>query len=413
MRHKFVAYWIPVFVAFGLAGRATAQEPAEPAPEQPPVAQPAAQPAEQPPAQPAAQPAEQPPAQPAAEKPAAQAFEKAFGEWKNLLVELRDIKVKYADVAEESELAGLRQQFNDKIAQGREMVPGLRKAAIDAYVESPNVDRQLTRFLVKLAADDLRADDYEAAGELTGILMDNECDEKAVVNMAGVAAFALNDFDKADKYLTEAEQLGVLSEAGQSFRSFVAEYKEHWAQEQPIREKEALAEGEEALPRVKIETEVGDVVIELFENQAPQTVGNFIALVEQGWYNDLAFHRVIPGFMAQGGCPKGDGTGGPGYAIYCECDREDYRKHFRGTLSMAKEPAKNTGGSQFFLTFVPTPHLNGRHTAFGRVIEGMDVLKKIKRRDPSAGPTMPEPTKIIKAEVLRKRSHEYLPTKVQ
>jgi cyclophilin family peptidyl-prolyl cis-trans isomerase len=116
--------------------------------------------------------------------------------------------------------------------------------------------------------------------------------------------------------------------------------------------------------------------------------------------------------MAQGGCPIGDGTGGPGYNIFCECYREDYRRHFRGTLSMA-HAGRDTGGSQFFLTFVQTPHLNGRHTAFGRVIEGMEVLAKIQRIDPEEQGSKPEPDKIVKAEVLRKRNHEYKPNKAQ
>jgi cyclophilin family peptidyl-prolyl cis-trans isomerase len=149
-------------------------------------------------------------------------------------------------------------------------------------------------------------------------------------------------------------------------------------------------------------------VIELFENEAPNTTANFISLVEKGFYNGLKFHRVIPGFMAQGGCPRGDGTSGPGYTIDCETTAENHRKHFRGTLSMA-HAGPNTGGSQFFLTFVPTPHLDGKHTVFGRVIEGMDVLAKIQRTEEVTrrGP----PDKIIKAEVIRKRDHDYVPKK--
>jgi cyclophilin family peptidyl-prolyl cis-trans isomerase len=135
--------------------------------------------------------------------------------------------------------------------------------------------------------------------------------------------------------------------------------------------------------------------------------------VEKGFYDGLTFHRVLPGFMAQGGCPQGNGQGGPGYNIYCECDRDDARMHFRGTLSMA-HAGRNTGGSQFFLTFLPTPWLNKKHTVFGRVIEGFDVLERLQRRDPDASGPIPEPDKIIKAEVLRKRpDHQYVPTKVE
>ena len=115
--------------------------------------------------------------------------------------------------------------------------------------------------------------------------------------------------------------------------------------------------------------------------------------------------------MAQGGCPDGTGSGGPGYNIPCECYREVHRNHFRGTLSMA-HAGRDTGGSQFFLTFKRTPHLDGKHTVFGRVVEGLDVLVKLQRRDPSQRGALPEPDKIVKAEVLRKRDHAYKPTKV-
>jgi len=147
-------------------------------------------------------------------------------------------------------------------------------------------------------------------------------------------------------------------------------------------------------------------------------VANFIDLVEKGFYNGLTFHRVVARFMAQAGCPKGDGTGGPGYRIRCECYRPEHRLHFRGSLSMAHS-GPHTGGSQFYLTFVPTRHLDGKHTVFGRVIRGMDVLAKLQRRvprdplevkiNPHRNIRIPPADKIIEAKVLRKRNHPYVP----
>ena len=161
---------------------------------------------------------------------------------------------------------------------------------------------------------------------------------------------------------------------------------------------------------MKLQTTQGDIVIELFENEAPDTVGNFINLVEKGHYDGTKFHRVLRGFMAQGGDPKGDGTGGPGYQIFCEIGK-NYRKHFAGSLSMA-HAGKDTGGSQFFLTFRATPHLNEKHTCFGRVISGMEVLEKLHRGDPM-NPPKDDFDKIIKATVERKRDHAYVPKKVE
>jgi len=110
--------------------------------------------------------------------------------------------------------------------------------------------------------------------------------------------------------------------------------------------------------------------------------------------------------MAQGGDPKGTGLGGPGYNIRSEFSKKNARKHFGGVISMANA-GPNTGGSQFFLTFLPAPMLNGKHTVFGRIVSGFDVLPLLQRRDPDGSPPLPEPDKIEKAEVLRKRDHEY------
>ncbi len=125
-----------------------------------------------------------------------------------------------------------------------------------------------------------------------------------------------------------------------------------------------------------IETDDGKIVLELFEKDAPGTVANFVSLIKKGFYDGLTFHRVIPGFVAQGGCPYGTGMGGPGYTIKCETEGNP-NKHVRGAVSMAHR-GKDTGGSQFFICFEPQPHLDGVHTVFGQVVEGMDVVDKIK-----------------------------------
>lgn len=123
----------------------------------------------------------------------------------------------------------------------------------------------------------------------------------------------------------------------------------------------------------------GSILIELFESETPKTVANFEALITKGFYNGLSFHRVIKGFMAQGGCPSGTGTGGPGYSIPCETKGNPHA-HERGSLSMAHR-GPNTGGSQFFIVYEPQPHLNGIHTVFGKVIEGMEIVDQISQGD--------------------------------
>lgn len=133
------------------------------------------------------------------------------------------------------------------------------------------------------------------------------------------------------------------------------------------------------MKKVIMETEKGTLTIEMFDKEAPGTVGNFTKLIEKGFYDGLTFHRVIPGFVAQGGDPAGNGTGGPGYTIPCET-KGNPKKHLRGSLSMAHR-GPNTGGSQFFIVLEPQPHLDGVHTVFGQVIEGLDIIDDIRPND--------------------------------
>lgn len=130
-----------------------------------------------------------------------------------------------------------------------------------------------------------------------------------------------------------------------------------------------------------IQTAKGDMKVEFFEKDAPNTVKNFLDLSEKGFYDGLTFHRVIPDFVIQGGCPDGTGAGGPGYSIDCELDGEN-QYHDRGVLSMA-HAGRNTGGSQFFICHSRqnTAHLDRNHTVFGKVVEGLDVIDQISQGD--------------------------------
>lgn len=161
----------------------------------------------------------------------------------------------------------------------------------------------------------------------------------------------------------------------------------------PAAEEELPTTGEGGAPATAIDTSKtyyatftmengGEFVIEFFDDQAPVTVNNFVTLARAGYYDGTTFHRVIDGFMAQGGDPTGTGTGGPGYSFEDEIDPNLVFDR-AGLLAMANA-GPNTNGSQFFITYGPTPHLNGLHTIFGEVIEGMDVVNGITRREPGA-----------------------------
>lgn len=179
----------------------------------------------------------------------------------------------------------------------------------------------------------------------------------------------------------------------------------HWEEELALRETDEASD----LPRAEIITSRGRIVVELFEDQAPNTVANFITLAEDGFYDNTQFHRVERNFIVQGGDPntrpdaEGEpGQGGPGYRIPDEHTEGTYRRHFGGVLAMANTGQPDTGGSQFYFTHEPTPHLDGLHTVFGRVLQGLDVVRALEVNDA-----------IETVNVLRKRDHDYEVTKLE
>lgn len=159
-------------------------------------------------------------------------------------------------------------------------------------------------------------------------------------------------------------------------------------------------------PIVTFEMENGDIMkAELYPELAPNTVNNFISLVQKGFYNGLIFHRVINGFMIQGGCPDGNGTGGPGYAIKGEFSQNGFNnpfQHTEGVLSMARSMAPNSAGSQFFIMHKDSPHLDGAYASFGKVIEGMDVVNGIAdvRTDYNDRPMKEQKLKSVTVETF-------------
>lgn len=254
----------------------------------------------------------------------------------------------------------------------------------------PN-DQTLT---LKVARCQYSLNHFERAAEHLGkYLAKNEKDLGARLLRARCECFS-QKFEEAvahyDEILKGEIDAEVRSQAAQ-LQELARNSLPHWKKELEIRAREAKAND---LPRVRFTTNRGDIEIELLENDAPNTVANFIELVLKKFYDGLKFHRVIPEFMAQGGDPQGNGSGGPGYRFKDELP-ETYRRHFRGSLSMANSGA-DTNGSQFFLTHIPTEWLNGKHTVFGRVVSGQEVADALLIGD-----------EIMKAEVIRKRDHEY------
>jgi cyclophilin family peptidyl-prolyl cis-trans isomerase len=335
-------------------------------------------------------------------------------EWKALVAEkaalvekLTGMQEKFANATAEEqqklaqEAQGLQQNFQQKVA------PRMVELAPQVYAANPQ-DIDAAEIMLQVHYSKMQ---FEQAAEVADSILAQQPEHQLALNVGGVANFANHDFKKALGQLEAAQKADqLIPQLGGQYLDSARNYVGYWEKEEQIRQQEAAATGDQQLPRVKMTTSKGEIVLELFENEAPNTVANFISLAEKGFYDGLTFHRVIPTFMAQGGCPNTregatgqPGTGGPGYNIKCEAYEPNARRHFAGTLSMA-HAGKDTGGSQFFITHLPTPHLDQEvrpesvHTVFGRVIEGLDVVRELEVDDP-----------IEKVEVVRKRNHDYKP----
>ena len=305
-------------------------------------------------------------------------FESLLAEWKDLDKQMVDAQAEY-DAAEDVEQQDdISKDFQILVDQANELVVELKTAALAEFETEPN-NREVVRTLMGIVMNDAKDGQDEDALELGQTLIEGGVNPR-------------------------------FFEAAAASETATIPVKELF-EELLIRQAEAKADD---LPRAKLITSKGEIIIELFENESPATVGNFISLVKDGFYKDIKFHRVISGFMAQTGCPEGTGEGDPGYKIYDECSSPEARRHFTGSLSMAKETLPNTGGSQFFVTFSRTSHLNGKHTVFGRVVSGMDVLRTLTvnytdKNQPIAGQ---ESDMLESVEIIRDRGHEYMPNKV-
>jgi cyclophilin family peptidyl-prolyl cis-trans isomerase len=276
---------------------------------------------------------------------------------------------------------------------------------------------QSGEYLHKSAKFYEKAYDFAAAAARWKAAADKAQTFQVMKDLGNVCMNAL-DFPGARSAYQRASELASAQKDKQDIDRLVelaTKYVGYWEIEQELRRQ---ADEKKDLPLIEIVTDRGTMVCELFEDQAPNTVANIVELAEKkdangrGYFDGLAFHRCIAGFMIQGGDPTGNGQGGPGYNVKDEFSRPDARMHFPGTLSMANTGRPDTGGSQFFVTNATTYHLNGRHTVFGRVVSGLEVaqVQPIDAADPQ---NKAAPFKIVSVKVLRKRDHPYVAEKIQ
>ncbi|MEZ5942973.1 MAG: peptidylprolyl isomerase [Planctomycetaceae bacterium] len=335
-------------------------------------------------------------------------FKKLCADRDAALAKIDELRTAFQTATPDKRVA-IEEEFGTVVTDLRERIfVGLEKLLpeqLEKNFEDQQV-RETAAMIMQIAFQENRYQDVLKVTEKVSSLDPQDAD---ALNLNGVARFAEHDFAGALAQFEKAAKANLLiPELGGRYQKDAKDYVEYWKTESATRERtDAIADPNLQLPQVLLKTTQGDILIELFEDEAPNTVANFISLVESKYYDGLRFHRVIPGFMAQGGCPNtrddaqgAPGTGGPGYNIKCETGVPNARVHFSGSLSMA-HAGKDTGGSQFFLTHLPTSHLNGVHTVFGRVVKGLDVARSLSMGD-----------QITSATVVRKRNHAYQPEKI-
>lgn len=363
----------------------------------------------------------------------------ASQEMRTYLKKMRVLAVKYHLTDTSRDAKDLGADWRKMLAGGHRVHDSMIKAALGDFQEKPDLNGEAGVFLTQLTGRNADADRFDNMFEIVQLLKDRGADGRTFDLCYGLTAAANNQYAAAKPHLeiaaknleSGAEELAKAQKVSDEERKLVAKklvqtyemvkdfsrtefYEKLWQEELKAREADAAGE---PLPRVLIETTKGEVVVELFENNAPNTVANFIELCEKGFYDGLPFHRVLTHFMAQGGDPARDGTGGPGYCIPTELNGKTDRNFFRGTLAMAMSNLPNSAGSQFFICYLPRSNLNGKYVAFGRVVEGMNILSDLARIDPDdkeaeKNTRQDWPDDIISTKVLRKRAHEYKVTKL-
>lgn len=343
-------------------------------------------------------------------------FKAATEAFREHIKETREIMVRFnttlVNVPQDRQL---REQWFEMMKQGVPLFQQMMAAAVTEYQMSPDPTSPLAAMLWETFKRRSEVDSYEGMLPVGQALLASGYDEPELQSMLVRTAYALNELDVVRQQATQLASKDAANPQAARLLEDLDEFEQLWTEELAAREQDAQGP---PLPRVRIQTTKGNIEVELFENQAPETVANFISLAESGFYEGLIFHRVMEHFMAQTGCPIGDGSGDPGYKIYGETDKPNARNFYRGTLGMALSRDPDSGGSQFFITFLPAPDLNGKYTAFGRVVEGIEVLGHLVRVDPeSSDEAKKKPVdpldEIISMEVLTKRAHEYTPHKVK
>ncbi len=345
---------------------------------------------------------------------AVKAFVEARERWSDVLIEMKSISIRFAN--DEDQTPAAKKRYYELREQSRVLMNETFDRAVDLLKVRPGDFESGSLIATTLEYRESQSI-FENSLEGVQLMMKEELTHPFLYLMGGRCAFIEGKMDESLKFYQDFVNLNgteKLDKCDKLFSNMFEVYPEMLAKEQAQLKIDESAN----LPRVELETTRGRVLIELFEDQAPNTVANFIQLVEDGFYDGTDFHQVLQNLLALGGDPVGDGSGTSGRLIPDEYDRDDARQQFRGYLAMAKRPSPrdntvlipDTASSQFVIALVPLLKSEQNQTVFGRVIEGMEAVCSFRRIDPSEKKEKTvqlPPDRIITAKVIRKRDHAY------
>lgn len=349
-------------------------------------------------------------------------FEELMAEWRGTVAEMRAAMLSFHNGTPEEGPKHL-QRYRELEDLGRKQFDATFLQAMRLLEKAPRDNFLAAQYLLIAVHYRFERDWYENTGEAAELLMRVQAKDEALEEIAGVSFFATGQLEKARPHLQKARELGKIKDYNYPLLEEIEFVKPLWEREQEAR----LAEqAKDDLPRVRLLTTRGEIIVELFEDKVPNTVANFIALAEDGYLDDLPFYQVVPGRIALIGDNSGDGAGNIEFGLADEDVGPDSRPMWRGSLAMAKLPdvrtpngvetIPNTASAQFFIAFQPLSQVHEQHTVFGRIIEGIAAFSSINRHDAGkkgddAEMQLP-PDRILSAEVIRRRDHPYKPERI-
>jgi len=345
-------------------------------------------------------------------------YETAFSSFRDAVWKVQKVFIQHQVAwSPEQDLQRLK-QYGQLLNAAQAQLDVWRDVIAEVYVASPTNSESLGEIIGEMIENGAKRDMFEGLIPMARAMMDKNIElPSSIIEAIGYIGYANNDYALAEAAWTRLGTTETLSNVVTSLLRTLSEQRIKWAQEIARREADAARDDN---PQVEILTNKGRIVVELFEEEAPQAVANFIFLAEQRFYHKKMFFRVIEHFAAQTGCEKSDGTGDAGYTIRSETSAPNHRNVFRGSLVLlsgiheqTKLPNPDSGSSQIFFAMLPLPKFDGQMTVFGRVIEGLPILGTLQRVDFSNEKERKDKSKradlIIDVKVLRKRNHEYIP----